>query len=181
MHRAYSAAYPAVRQPNTFFRRFLTCYCLGTLLGLLAARAAWTAMGGSLEAMCGGVDLAGRGARLALLRSGALSFLVVLLLSQLSGRAFWLMTFVVGKAFGTAYVFGVLYLVQRGRSLGWFQWAVHTALILPVFYGLLWHCQRGRLGGSGRYWAYHRLLPVLLAFGYLLLAAGLEALLFARP
>ncbi len=182
MYRVYLAARPSVRQSNSFFLRFLICYAVGTLLGLLAVRISQEALGSSLEMLGRSVSFADRNAWLSRLRSSGLSFLLIILLSQLSGRAFWLSAFFCGKAFCTAYVAGVLYSTGNGAGLPqpYVQWVVHAALLLPALYGLSWHCQNVRLFVGSTHGLGRKLLPILLALAYLPLALGLEAVLFAQ-
>ena len=176
MHRAYAAARPMERQRDSLFHCFLICYPAGALAGILASRISWRSAGAVLLHLGDSLVLAGREAQLSLFRSSCFLLLLIILLSQLSGRAFWLSALICGKAFCSAYVAGILYLCRSGEFL---HWALHTALTLPLYCGLTWYCWADRLSVGRRRSSRIRLLPMLLAFPAMALLLGLEALLFA--
>lgn len=179
MRIAYSSCTASMRRLDSFFKRFLLCYAIGTILGLLAARMSLISLGDTMTSLATGVSLAGSGASAALFRSGCFLFLTTLLVSQLSGRAFFLMLLVGGKAFGTAYVFGALFALRKIAGYNWIHFLVYTVLVLPIFYCLVLHCQGPRLRGRGRYWFYYRILPILWMVGLLAAAVWLSAALCA--
>lgn len=147
MRIAYSSCTASMRRLDSFFKRFLLCYAIGTILGLLAVRMSLISLGDTMTSLATGVSLAGSGASAALFRSGCFLFLTTLLVSQLSGRAFFLMLLVGGKAFGTAYVFGALFALRKIAGYNWIHFLVYTVLVLPIFYCLVLHCQGPRLRG----------------------------------
>ena len=179
MRIAYSSGTVSMRRLDTFFHRFLVCYIIGTILGLLAVRTSMISIEDTMMSLSAGVSLAGRGASVALFRSGCFLFLITILISQLSGRAFFLMLLVVCKAFATAYVFGALYALRETSGSDWVHFLIYTVLFLPVFYCLVFHCQGSRLRGRGRYWFYYRILPILWMFCLLAAAVWLSAALSA--
>ena len=177
MRIAYSAGTVSVRRLNSFFHRFLVCYTIGMILGLLAVRTSFSAMGQQMMVLGSGVSFADRGASNALFRSGCFLFLMTILVSQLSGKTFFLMLLVGCKAFGTAYVFGALFALRDTIGFGWVRFLAYTVMVLPIFYCLVLHCQGQRLKGRGRYWFYYRILPLLWMFGLLAAAVWLSAVL----
>ena len=177
MRIAYSAGTTSVRRLNSFFHRFLVCYTLGMILGLLAVRMSLYSMGEEMAFLGAGVSLAGSGTSAALFQSGCFLFLITILVSQLSGRTFFLMLLVGCKAFSTAYVFGALFALRDAAGLNWGRFLVYTVLVLPIFYCLVLHCQGQRLKGKGRYWFYYRILPLLWMFGLLAAAVWLSTAL----
>ena len=175
MHFAYSAVCRSARQLDSFLHRFLTCYTVGTILGLLAVRISIVSMGDTMASLSAGVSLAGGGASAALFRSGCFLILTTCLISQLSGRVFFLMLLVGCKAFGTAYVFGALFALRHIAGCAWIHFLVYTVLILPIFYCLVLHVQAPPLRSKGRYWFRYRAAPLLWMVGLWAAAAWLSA------
>lgn len=171
-----------VRRADSFFGSWLIAFAAGIFLGLLAARASCAAIGDTLLLFCSDVCPDGYPAALPLFLSAVLFCLVTVLLSQLPGSACWITLLAGFKAFCTAFVFGVFYVLQQQTDLGpaVLAFSIHMLLLFPAFYYLASHCQGLRLSGSGRYWFRYRVLPVLLTFGYLLLSFWLESALFER-
>lgn len=177
MRTAYSVGTVSVRRLNSFFHRFLVCYIIGMFLGLLAVRMSFFSIREELTFLGAGVSLTDSGASAALFRSGCFLFLITILISQLSGKVFFLMLLVGCKAFSTAYVFGAMFALRNTTGLNWIRFLVYTVLVLPIFYCMLLHCQGQRLKGKGRYWFYYRILPLLWMFGLLAAAVWLSAVL----
>ena len=167
-------------QDERFFYIWISVYFLGAMAGILAARVCCAALGVGLIDFCGSIYGNGFAAR-PIFFSSALLFLLTILLSQLPGGAYWTLGLVGIKAFCTAFVFGIFYLWRQfsGLHIAPLFLAVHSLLLLPAFYFLVCHCRRVRLSGRGRYWFRYRLLPVGLAFLYLLIVVWLEQLLLA--
>ena len=179
MRMIHSAVIASSRRLDAYFQRFLTCYFLGTILGLLAVRVSMASMGDTMGVLAAGVSLAGSSASSALFRSGCFLILITCLISQLSGRAFFLMLLVGGKAFCTAYVFGALFALRDIAGWNWIRFLVHTVLVLPIFYCLVLHVLKPRLHGRGRYWFRYRAAPMLWIIGLWAAAAWLSTALWA--
>ena len=179
MRIAYSSCTASSRGLHAFFQRFLLCYLIGMFMGLLAIRTSLISMGDTMTTLGTGVSLAGKEASAALFRSGCFLFLTTVLVSQLSGRAFFLMLLVVGKAFTTAYVFGALFAMREVTGFAWIRLLAYTVLVLPIFYSLVLHGLAPRMRYSGKLWIYRRFLPVLWMIGLLAAAVWLSAALCA--
>ncbi len=171
--RAMFADADALRS-DSFFYSWLAVFGAGTLCGVLAARFSCAVMDEPLLALCGSVCPDGRLAAWPLFFSTASFFLVTVLLSQLPGSRFFIAVLTWVKAFSTAYVFGVLYVLhqQAGLHAAVLSVALHAMLLLPAFY--MFSCQCTAAKGRVLSW------PAVLALVYLLLAVWLETALFAR-
>lgn len=165
-----------------FFYCWLSFYFCGVLCGLLAARAACSGLASQLAVFCNHLCPDGRPPLFPMLWSSLLLLVLTVLFSQLPGAGFWLSCLVGTKAFCTAYVFGIFYLLREnaGFLTAAFFLALHAALFLPAFFFLGCHCHGLRLAGRGRYWFRYRILPVIGSFAYLFVVVWLESLLMAR-
>lgn len=159
---------------DSFFYSWLALFAAGTLGGILAARFSCAAMEGPLLALCGSICPEGRMAAWPLFFSTASFFLVTVLLSQLPGSRFFIAALTLVKAFGTAYVFGVFYVLhqQAGLHAAVLSLAIHAMLLLPAFYVFSCQCAAAKGRVPGR--------PMAAALGYLLVIAWLETALFQR-
>ena len=170
----------SLRSHDSFFYRWLFFFFLGILAGLIAARLSVTQMELALVELCNSLHLNHHSAVWPLLGSSAAFALLLVLLSQLPVARLFVFLAVAGKAFCTAYAYGVLFLLQQHGSFNHTSLflIVHAALLLPAYYFLAFHCCRTRLDGRGWHWFQYRLLPVLLVFLYLFVVAFFERMVW---
>lgn len=176
------AARTRKRCMELFFYMWMALYFLGSAAGLLAGRAALLANETALSSFCARLYTDGAVVYGPLFGASACFLLLTVLLSQLPWGRRLSMLLVPIKAFSTAYVFSIFYLLreQASVSLAVAAVALHAVFFLPAFYFLCVHCGRGSLAGKGPYWFRYRIVPILLTFVYLLLATLLERYLLGR-
>ena len=172
------------RQSNadSFFYGWLFSYGAGVLLGLLAVQASRSSIGDEMVMLCRSACPGGRLQAGPLFASSICFFLLTILFSQLSGGFGWTLFLTGFKAFCTAYVFGVFYVLQQQLNLqkAVLSLAIHTVFLLPALFELTRRCSTIRLHGKGRFWFRYRICPLLLLFGYLVGLFCLESALFAK-
>lgn len=179
---ASPAARTQKRCMELFFYKWMVLYFAGSASGLLAGRAALLANETALSSFCSKLYADYAVVFGPLFGASACFLLLTVLLSQLPGGRFLPLFLVPVKAFSTAYVFSIFYLLreQTAISAAVAAVALHAVFFLPAFYFLCVHCSRGSLAGRGPFWLRYRILPILLTFVYLFLATLLERYLLGR-
>lgn len=163
------------RSANHFFYIWLLSYFCGTLLGIYAANMSYAQESDTFRIFCNEITVAH-----SLLLSAIFLVALIILLSNLPANRFSIPLLFAAKAFSTAFVFGILYLLksQTDSAASCLVIALHALLMLPAYYFIAWHCSQFQLFGRGLIWFRYRLMPVILAILYIVLAVSLERLLF---
>ncbi len=179
MHDTAARACGSAPRADRFLCAWLASFSVGAVVGLAAVRVSARSMSEGFPDLCRAAFAGGRFPLWPMLAGVTFFFLLIVLCSQLPGGGLWVRLLTGAKAFCTAYVYGVFYLVRSVSGLGaaLLPLAVHTVLSLPALYSLSFHCLRFRLWGRGLHWFRYRTLPPALLYAYLLALTAVMSVL----